>query len=197
MVEGLPDDRWAMITKAHHCMVDGVSGTDLMALLLDSDPAAITVDVEPWTPAPEPSDFQLTVQALSRLGGRPARQFLSQPFAGLHPRTAWNRAKSSLQGCSRSAPGSRAPGKRVSIEGGIGPHRRWAAGRCPLSDVKDIRTAFGGSINDVVLAAVSGAFRTELLIERGDPVDDDWSSDRWCQCPFATPMTTRGTTRCR
>ena len=171
IIEGLPDGHWAMITKAHHCMVDGVSGTDLMALLLDSDPAAITVDVEPWTPAPEPSDFQLTVQALSRLGGRPARQFLTQPFAGLHPRTAWDRAKSVAAGLKSFGTRLSAPGKRVSIEGGIGPHRRWAAGRCPLSDVKDIRTAFGGSINDVVLAAVSGAFR-QVLIERGDPVDD-------------------------
>ena len=64
MIEGLPDDRWALITKVHHCMVDGISGTDLMAVLLDSDPLAPARESEPWTPAPEPSDLQLTLQAL-------------------------------------------------------------------------------------------------------------------------------------
>jgi diacylglycerol O-acyltransferase len=171
MVEGLPDDRWAMIAKAHHCMVDGVSGTDLMAVVLDRDPAATMVAAESWTPAPEPSDLQLTVQALSRLGGRPAREFLAQPFAGFHPRTAWRRAKSVAAGLQSFGSRLTAPGKLVSIEGGIGPGRRWAAGRCALSDVKDIRSVFGGSVNDVVLAAVSGAFR-RVLMERGDPVED-------------------------
>ncbi len=171
MVEGLPDDRWAMITKAHHCMVDGVSGTDLMAVLLDRDPAAAKVTAEPWAPAREPSDFQLTVQALGRLGGRPARQFLAQPFAGLDPRTAWTRAKAVAAGLQSFATRLTGPATKVSVEGSIGPHRRWAAGRCAFSDVKDIRTAFGGSVNDVVLAAVTGAFR-RVLMERGDPVED-------------------------
>ncbi|MGZ7087323.1 MAG: wax ester/triacylglycerol synthase family O-acyltransferase, partial [Ilumatobacteraceae bacterium] len=171
IVEGLPDGRWAMITKVHHCMVDGISGTDLIAVLLDADPAAVTADVEPWAPAPEPSDFQLTVQALTRLGGRSAREFLAWPFAGLHPRTAWSRAKSVAAGLQSFGTRLTSPAKAVSVEGSIGPHRRWAAGRCSLSDVKDIRTTFGGSVNDVVLAAISGAFR-KVLIERGDPVDD-------------------------
>ncbi|MGZ6992854.1 MAG: wax ester/triacylglycerol synthase domain-containing protein, partial [Ilumatobacteraceae bacterium] len=171
IVEGLPDGRWAMITKVHHCMVDGISGTDLIAVLLDADPAAVTADVEPWAPAPEPSDFQLTVQALTRLGGRSAREFLARPFAGLHPRTAWNRAKSVAAGLQSFGTRLTSPAKAVSVEGSIGPHRRWAVGRCALSDVKDIRTVFGGSVNDVVLAAISGAFR-KVLIERGDPVDD-------------------------
>ncbi|MGZ4671920.1 MAG: WS/DGAT/MGAT family O-acyltransferase, partial [Ilumatobacteraceae bacterium] len=171
IVEGLPDGRWAMITKVHHCMVDGISGTDLIAVLLDADPAAVTADVEPWAPAPEPSDFQLTVQALTRLGGRSAREFLARPFAGLHPRTAWSRAKSVAAGLQSFGTRLTSPAKAVSVEGSIGPHRRWAAGRCSLSDMKDIRTTFGGSVNDVVLAAISGAFR-KVLIERGDPVDD-------------------------
>ena len=64
------------------------------------------------------------------------------------------------------------PAKPTSVEGAIGPHRRWAAARCTLDEVKTIRQAFGGSVNDVVLAAISGAFRT-IMIERGDPVGDD------------------------
>jgi diacylglycerol O-acyltransferase len=58
----------------------------------------------------------------------------------------------------------------VSIEGSIGPHRRWAVARCTLDDVRAVRSAFGGSVNDVVLAVCAGAFR-DLLLARGDPVD--------------------------
>jgi diacylglycerol O-acyltransferase len=170
VIEGLPDDRWALISKVHHCMVDGVSGTDLMAVLLDPDPSATIGDLEPWSPAVEPSDVQLTMQAVGRLMLSPARQLLAWRSAGLHPRTAWSQI-------GHIAEGLRSFGTRlvtqttpVSVEGAIGPHRRWAAGRCTLGDVKEIRTAFGGSVNDVVLAAITGAFRT-LLIERGDPVD--------------------------
>ena len=167
MIEGLPDDRWALIYKVHHCMVDGVSGTDLITVLLDSDPAAVTGQLEAWTPAPQPSDMQLTMQALTG----PARQLFAQPFATLHPRMAWNRLRAVAAGLQSFAARLKTPGKPVSLEGSIGPHRRWAAGRCSLADVKEIRTAFGGSVNDVVLAAITGAFRA-VLIERGDPVDD-------------------------
>ena len=63
------------------------------------------------------------------------------------------------------------PTPALSIEGSIGPHRRWAAARTTLDELKAIRSALGGTVNDVVLAAISGAFR-DLLIERGEPVDD-------------------------
>ena len=171
MIEGLPANRWAVISKVHHCMVDGVSGTDLMTLLLDADPSAEIGAIEPWKPAPEPSDLRLALEAMTRQVIDPVRQLLAWQSAGVGPDQAWN-------SFSRVAAGMRSfgnlvtsPGRPVSVEGAIGPHRRWAAGRCTLDDVKTIRTAFGGSVNDVVLAVISGAFRT-VLIERGDPVDD-------------------------
>ncbi len=172
VIDGLPADRWALITKAHHCMVDGVSGTDLMAVLLDPDRAATTCGIEPWTPEPEPSDLRLTIEAMTRLAFNPARQLLAWRSAGIHPRRAWDRLGEVAAGLRSFGTSLIEPVKLVSVEGAIGPHRRWAVGRCTLGDVKTIRTAFGGSVNDVVLAAISGAFRT-LLIERGDQVDDD------------------------
>jgi diacylglycerol O-acyltransferase / wax synthase len=63
------------------------------------------------------------------------------------------------------------PAPRLSIEGTIGPHRRWAVGRCRITDLQHVRHAFGGSINDVVLAVITGAFR-ELLLARGDVIDE-------------------------
>ncbi len=172
IIEGLPDDRWALISKVHHCMVDGVSGTDLMAVLFDPDPAATVGPAEPWTAAAEPSDMRLAAEAVTRLALNPARQLLAWRSAGLHPRRTWNRLGDVATGLRSFGSRLAAPAKPVSIEGAIGPHRRWAAGRCTLDDVKSIRKAFGGSVNDVVLSAISGAFRT-VLIERGDTVDDD------------------------
>ncbi|MDP9464006.1 MAG: wax ester/triacylglycerol synthase family O-acyltransferase [Actinomycetota bacterium] len=172
VIEGLSDNRWALISKVHHCMVDGISGTDLMAVLLAPDRATTIRAIEPWTPEPEPSDARLTVEAVSRFALNPVRQLLAWRSAGLHPRQSWNRLGDVAAGLRSFGTRIKVPVKPVSVEGAIGPHRRWAAGRCTLDDVKTIRQAFGGSVNDVVLAAISGAFRT-VMIERGDPVDDD------------------------
>ncbi len=171
VIEGLPSDRWALITKVHHCMVDGVAGTDLMTVLLDPDRATKTQPIKPWTPEPEPSDLQLTLRALGRVALSPARQLVAWRSAGLHPRQAWNHLSDVASGLRSFGTRLSVSANPESIEGAIGPHRRWAAGRCTLDDVKTVRRAFGGSINDVVLSAISGAFRS-LLIERGDPVDD-------------------------
>src|SRR6266487_759604 len=63
-VEGLEDGRWAMVSKVHHCMVDGVSSIDLMSLLFDSQPATPELAVAPWRPQPEPSGVELFTQSL-------------------------------------------------------------------------------------------------------------------------------------
>lgn len=171
IIEGLPEDRWAMISKVHHCMVDGVSGTDLMAVLLDSEPDATQPVAEPWAPAPEPSDMQLTTHALAHLAMTPARQLMAWKSAGSSPAAAWKRFGAVATGLRSFGSRLANPTKAVSVEGAIGPHRKWAAARCTLDDVKMIRKTFGGSVNDVVLAAITGAFRA-VLIARGDPVDD-------------------------
>ncbi len=172
MIEGLGDGRWAVIYKVHHCMVDGVSGTDLITVLLDRRSCCDHGRRPNRGHRPlEPSDWQLTMQALSCIGSVPVRQFLAQPLAALHPRHAWSQSQEVTAGLKSLGTRMRAPVKPVSLEGSIGSHRRWAAGRCSLADVKVVRTAFGGSVNDVVLAAITGAFRA-VLIERGDPVDD-------------------------
>jgi diacylglycerol O-acyltransferase len=172
VIEGLPEGRWAMISKVHHCMVDGISGTDLMAVLLDPDRSTRKRAVKPWTPEPEPSDWQLTLDALSGLAVKPVRRVLQLRPADLGAKQAWARLGEVVGGLRSLGTRILVPTKPVSVEGLIGPHRRWAAARCALDDAKTIRSAFGGSVNDVILAAVTGAFRT-VLIERGDPVGDD------------------------
>lgn len=169
LVDGLPDGRWALISKVHHCMVDGVSGTDLMGVLLDREESPAPRAVAPWEPGPEPSDWEVLVHALSHDGARTARGLVSRSRDALHPSAAWKRLKDVGTGL-RSFGSALSPTKAVSLEGAIGPRRRWAAGRCSLADVKVVRASFGGSVNDVVLAAIAGAFRS-VLIQRGEPVE--------------------------
>jgi WS/DGAT/MGAT family acyltransferase len=169
MVEGLTESRWAVISKVHHCMVDGVSGTDLMVQLLDSTPEPSEPLPDPWAPRPEPSDMALTLDALIQLAVRPAEQTRAVGAMIRRPRRAVNAAKDTVRGLLSLGQrvGATPP---LSIEGTIGPHRRWAAARSNLDEIKHIRSEFGGTVNDVVLAVITGAFR-DLLLEHGDKVD--------------------------
>jgi diacylglycerol O-acyltransferase len=169
MVEGLAGDRWALISKVHHCMVDGVSGTDLMARLLDADPhPPSSPAAEPWEPGAEPSDAALVAGALSDLLRTPAEQARAVRAAMRRPRQLAAAISETVTG-ALSFGRELLPAPALSIEGAIGPHRRWAAARTSLEELNVIRAVFGGTVNDVVLAVISGAFR-DLLIARGDRV---------------------------
>jgi diacylglycerol O-acyltransferase len=169
MVEGLAGGRWALLSKVHHCMVDGVSGTDLMVLLLERSPTAALPAVEPWEPSSEPSDIELALRALTDMvtvpaeRARAARSLVKTPRRALE---AWGEVLEGTFALGREL----TPTPALSIEGAIGPHRRWAVARASLEELKAIRRAFGGTVNDVVLATIAGAFR-DLLVARGDPVD--------------------------
>jgi diacylglycerol O-acyltransferase len=164
MIEGLTGGRWALISKVHHCMVDGISGTDLMVQLLDATPKPGRRPPAPaWSPAPEPTGAALVIDAAVDLLRTPAEQARAARALLRGPRSA-------VEGALSLGRELR-PAADLSIEGSIGPHRRWAVARSSLKDVKAIRSALGGTVNDVVLAVITGAFR-DLLVERGDPVDD-------------------------
>jgi len=150
-------------------MVDGVSGTDLMTLLLDSSPEPSEPLADTWAPQPEPSDAALAFDALVQLAVRPSEQARAFGAIVRRPRSAVTSLTRSLQGLV-SLGGRSAATPALSIVGSIGPHRRWAAARSSLADIKEIRDALGGTVNDVVLAAISGAFR-DLLLAAGDHLD--------------------------
>ena len=171
IVEGLDDGTWAMIGKVHHCMVDGVSGTDLMAVLLDDDPHAERPDIEDWSPAPEPSDADLLRQALTDTLTTPAELVRWGRSLTRQPRRVAGDLGEMMQG-ARSLSGRLTPNVELSIEGSIGPHRRWAWARSSLDDIKQVRAGLGGTVNDVVLAAITSGFR-DLLLSRGDEVAAD------------------------
>ena len=172
LIEGLSDDRWALISKVHHCMVDGVAGTDLMTVLLDRQRSMSPAPAQPWRPAPAQSDTQLLLEAVFQVVAAPTHH-LAHVWSGLlHPRRSFDRASIVLEGFRSFGEQLLRPTRAMSVQGTIGPNRRWSAARARLDDVDAIRAAFGGSINDVVLAAIAGAFRS-LLLARGEAVTDD------------------------
>jgi diacylglycerol O-acyltransferase len=167
MVEGLSENRWALLSKVHHCMVDGVSATDLMTVMFaDVPPEESRL---PWAPGPEPSGAELVLRTLRRQATSPAEQLRIVRAAARRPRQSLAQAGELLRGAS-SAAGLLRPMGSSSLTGPVGPHRTWSTAYVHLSDVKSIRTSFGGTVNDVVLAIVSGGLR-DLLSSRGEEVD--------------------------
>jgi diacylglycerol O-acyltransferase len=166
VVEGLAQDRWALISKVHHCMVDGVSGTDLYRVIFDFSP-------EPAPPAradrpvsSEPSPLELAAQAALDDVVLPARDALALANAAANPGGAIRQAAGTVRAMAKLTP-ALWPATGSSLNGPIGKQRRYTWARASLDDVKVIKREFGGTVNDVVLAAISGGFRA-LLLSRGE-----------------------------
>lgn len=166
-VEGLEGGRFAMVAKVHHCMVDGIAGIDILAALLGTEPSEVEEPIEPWQPRPAPRQRDVLLGELRRRGAssldavRRVGDFLSRPGdasratgAGV---AAFVRLLSKLSGAS-STPFNQP----------IGPHRRVDWFSIGIAEVRAIRAALGGTLNDVVLATVSGAIRRFLERHRVD-----------------------------
>jgi WS/DGAT/MGAT family acyltransferase len=164
VVEGLARDRWAMITKVHHCMIDGVGGADLYRVMLglSTEPGEPSGTV----PAEPPSPVSLAVQAAADLALLPLRQARAVGAAAADPRGTIRLVAGMAQAVARFSPSLR-PAVPSSLSGHIGRRRRYAWTRVSLGDIKTIKRELGGTVNDVVLAAISGGFRA-LLIGRGE-----------------------------
>jgi diacylglycerol O-acyltransferase / wax synthase len=169
IAEGLAEGRWALLSKAHHCLVDGIAGSDLLEVVLDRERDPEPPPVDDWEPKPEPSGVELLGRGLLELAN-PAELARSLESAARAPRTYAAHARDAIEGLA-SMRGLIRRTPPFSINGPLGPHRRWAWARTRLSDVKTVRTALGGTVNDVVLTLVSGGFR-DLLLSRGEDVDD-------------------------
>jgi diacylglycerol O-acyltransferase / wax synthase len=169
LVEGLEGGTWALICKVHHCLVDGVAGTELLEVLLDLEPTTELAAPVPWEPAPEPSGTVRVLGAWAGLARDAASSVRGLRSAVRHPISAVQATIPTAQGLVRwvSHLGTTSA---LSIKGAIGPHRAWAHADVALAEVKAVGRAFGGTVNDVVLAAITGGYRN-LLIERGDDVD--------------------------
>ncbi len=172
-VEGVDDDRVALIQKTHHALIDGISGIDVATVLLDLEPDVADVDPEPWSPAPPPDASTLLVDSLVERAVEPAELVRSARAAVRGPQSAVERVGQVARTMVDLA--QRAPRAPWNVP--VTPHRRFEPARVPLDRAKAIRRAAaergadlaGTTLNDVVLAACAGAMRT-YLVERGDVV---------------------------
>ena len=169
LVEGLEGGRWALVFKIHHCMVDGIAGVDLLKVMLDLSPDAPTAEAEPWEPRSEPPGALKVLDAWRGLASNALAALGTIPGSVAHPATSVRSTFSTVEGAFRFLR-ELAPTHPVSIEGHIGPNRVWANSAASLADVKAIGATFGCTVNDVVMAAVTGGYRA-LLTERGDDPD--------------------------
>lgn len=170
-VEGLGADRWAVITKTHHAMVDGVSGADLFTVILDLTPEPERVEPERWIPDPEPTPDQLIVDALKERVVSPRETIRTVQSVLLDPSTLPNRAYEAVRAVGAFVGGSLDFAPQSSLNQPVGPHRRFETVLADLKDFKSVKDSLGCSVNDVVLAVVSGALRT-LFLNRGERVDE-------------------------
>jgi diacylglycerol O-acyltransferase / wax synthase len=160
VVEGLGGgDRFAVLSKTHHALVDGVSGIDIMSVLFDTqpEPAAPAPEGKRWLPAPTPSRAQLLGEALVERITVPAEVVRGARALFRGPRRIASAAMGSLAGVGAMARVGFSPAPRTLYNERIGPHRRFTWVRMQLSDVKAIKNGLGGTVNDVMLATVTGA----------------------------------------
>jgi diacylglycerol O-acyltransferase len=159
LVEGLSDDRFALIFKTHHALVDGVSGVDLATVLFDLKraPAPGAVEIEPWQPAPEPSEAELVLAGVRGMVNATAELAEGAMAAASRPWITLNLLRDALEGLGEIVWAGLNPAPESPLNVEIGPHRRFALVRQHLADYKQIKDALGGTVNDVVLAVVSGA----------------------------------------
>jgi WS/DGAT/MGAT family acyltransferase len=171
VAEGLTNDRFALISKTHHCLVDGVSGADIMSVILDLGPEPQQVDPEPWRPDPEPTPDRLLLDALRERLTSPAEIVRTLQSSVMDPTKVPNRLLESARALASFVGGSLDFAPTSSLNQPIGPHRRFETVLVDLAEIKRIKNALGGTVNDVVLAAVTGGLR-RLLKARGERTED-------------------------
>ncbi|MEV0133304.1 wax ester/triacylglycerol synthase family O-acyltransferase [Dactylosporangium sp. NPDC050688] len=171
VIEGLAGNRWAVLTKVHHCMADGVSGNALYRIVFDESPVPRDAVPDTRCHTPEPSTLRLTADAVADLVGNPLQQIRSLMHALHAPQALVRHVADTARGLIELT-GVLMPVSRSPLAGPIGQQRRYAVGRAALQDVVHVAKTFQVTVNDVVLAAVTGAFRTHLLNDGATPDPD-------------------------
>jgi diacylglycerol O-acyltransferase len=173
-VEGVEGDRFGLISKIHHCMADGISGTDLATATLGTSPDFVPEPGLPWQPRPAPSQARLLADELSRRAALPlgvARagiRALSEPVATLES------LRESVRGLSRAATAGFGTVSETPLNAPIGPHRRFDWSRIDFPKVKEIGKRVDAKVNDVVLAVVTGVVREFMEHHQLDPKELDF-----------------------
>ncbi|MEX2106485.1 MAG: wax ester/triacylglycerol synthase family O-acyltransferase [Solirubrobacterales bacterium] len=171
LVEGFEDDRFAIVYKTHHAMADGISAVDIGTLLFDPEPRQEPAREEaPWAPARTPSRLHLFRHAGAGVAATLARLGRWMRRALREPGRTRRRAADGLSGLWEVTWNLARPAPKVPLNREIGAERSFHWSTFDLDDFKLVKSALGGTVNDVSLAVSAGALRRWLL-ERGVAVD--------------------------
>ena len=171
VIEGLEGDRLAIVSKTHHCMIDGVSGTDLMSVLMSPEPMEKIEPPPAWVPRPAPSSLELARGEAARAVNAPlglargALRLLRDQDRARHD------ALERLRATGRMMAGGLSGASPTPLNQPVGPYRRFDWTTVGLDEIRDVRTRLGGTVNDVVLATTAGAVRRFLKRSRQVDVD--------------------------
>jgi diacylglycerol O-acyltransferase / wax synthase len=164
LVDHVERDRFAVIAKTHHCLVDGISGVDITTVLFDLDHAPPEQPApEPWVPRPEPTQAALVADALAERAAGPLGLARAAARAATRPQDAIAAGRTALGGLAAITQAGLSGSPRSPLNVRIGPHRRFAWVEAELDTLKEIKDALGGTVNDVVLTVVTGALRSHFL----------------------------------
>ncbi|MFZ0041466.1 MAG: wax ester/triacylglycerol synthase family O-acyltransferase [Solirubrobacteraceae bacterium] len=172
LVEGLADDRFALLSKTHHALVDGVSGVDIATVLFDAsaEPMPVAPPDHQWLPRPLPTGAQLLADALLERATVPGEIVRGVRATLRGPRHVAGRLGRAVGGVGAMARAGLQAAPSTSLNVRIGPHRRFTWVRADLRDFKAVKNALGGTVNDVVLAAVAGSLGRYLQMH-GEPTE--------------------------
>jgi len=166
VIEGLEGDRFAVLARCHHCMVDGIAGVGVLRVLLRPEPDAVFRPAPRWRPRPAPSPARLVSEAFARRAREPLELAGAARRALENPSRALRRAWGAVLGLGESFAALHPASPTLLNPVHIGPHRRIDWLRFDLDAVKDLKHRFGGTVNDVALATVAGAMRQYLRAHR-------------------------------
>ena len=169
LVDGLSHGRVAVVTKTHPALVDGLSAIDIGQVLLDVEPEAPAPEPVEWRPERPPTGTQLLWDALDEYARRPSAIVDTARAAVTDVRATAGRLTGVAGGLLRTARKTMLAAPPSPLNATAGRQRRVAVARAELDDIKKIRKAHGGTVNDVLLTVVTGSLR-EWLLSRGEPV---------------------------
>ena len=170
-VEGVAGDRFAVISKTHHCLVDGVSGADIMSVMMDLQPEPEAIETPPpWRPRPEPTREELFADGLRERLTSPVEAIRMVQSAVMDPKSLPNQLLESGRALGAFLGGTIDFAPASTLNQMIGPHRRFETVLTDLGEIKRVKNSLGGTVNDVVLAVVAGGLR-HLLQSRGERLD--------------------------
>lgn len=161
-------DQWVLVAMIHHCLADGIASNDLLTAILTEVPERNPAMRDTWCPTPEPTNSEYLLFNIGQ-AVKTARVRVRATIKVLtHPRRSWNRIRTTFGAAKKLW--YRQPHIPTSLVGPIGPERCWRSLSIPMWDIRSIQSKFACTVNDVVIAGVTGGFR-DLLMTRGEAIE--------------------------